>query len=89
MNRIFGVFMVIILGLIFNVFGNELKEGRFLFQEKCKSCHPLSKPLQQTNNLEEWKAITSEMSKTSEGVIQDSEAELIAKYLNSLNISKQ
>ncbi|MBI4649742.1 hypothetical protein HY745_00245 [Candidatus Desantisbacteria bacterium] len=63
----------------------ENEEGKKLFETKCNQCHPLSRPLSKTDDLEGWKYTTKRMAQKTLGEITNAEAVKIAEYLASRN----
>ena len=56
---------------------DTLKQGQYLYENKCGSCHFLYKPAKHTE--EEWDKLMVKMAKKAK--LSDSDKEIVKKYL--------
>ncbi|HVO83326.1 MAG TPA: c-type cytochrome [Syntrophobacteria bacterium] len=57
-------------------------DPKALFEARCSTCHPLSRPLGKKMTAAEWRETVMRMKGLAGGKISDAEAEAIIKYLN-------
>ncbi len=71
------------------------KEGRggdkakALFEAKCSTCHPLSRPLSATKDKADWALTIKRMRETNGCKLTDKEASDIAEYLAKIRGPKK
>jgi hypothetical protein len=56
-------------------------EAKALFEAKCSTCHPLSRPLGKNKDLAGWTKTVTRMRQVNECPITDAEAKAIIDYL--------
>jgi len=64
--------------------GPQAGAGKALFEAKCSICHPLSRPLGETQDRAGWTADVTRMQKVNGCPITDEEAKAIVDYLVSV-----
>ena len=79
------VFVVCVVVFFDNLYAQDMDEIKSVFENKCSQCHPTSKALNKTKDLDGWKITTTRMSKKSGSNISEQEVKNIAEYLFSLN----
>jgi cytochrome c5 len=57
-------------------------DPKALFEARCSTCHPLSRPLEKKKTAAEWRETVLRMKEHAAGKISDAEAETIIKYLS-------
>ena len=56
-------------------------KAKALFEAKCSTCHPLSRPLEKNKDLADWTKTVSRMQQVNECPITDAEAKAIIDYI--------
>jgi len=78
-----GVFVA--LGLVpMLTGGSETKSGETVFEARCSTCHPTSRPLGETKTADEWRETVTRMQQHAAGQISDEERETIIQYLSEV-----
>jgi len=79
------ILLIGFLGLIVFISCSSLKEGKALFETKCKTCHTLEYASGKSKDLKGWEKTTMAMARYSDGFIAEGEARKIAGYLAKTN----
>ena len=59
-------------------------DAKAVFESRCSTCHPTSRPLSKTKSEAEWRQTVMKMKTYASGRISDEEAESIIAYLTEV-----